>query len=351
MPTRFLMGPDPVQSGSDDPHGISSRHFLKLVEDTAEVGFWSTDLRDERMNASVGLYGILGLHPSVELTFGLFAQMIHPDDRNGQADPLTLLRAGQPVRQTFRIIRPDRTQRWIAGRAEALLGDDSRPSMAIGIVQDATGRHEAHLAVEQCQDRLDGLIVATGAVVWIATAEGAAVETPHWQALTGQDQSASEGAGWLDAVHPDDRARVSQAWQDALAGGVLYNTDYRILCVDGAYRWVNARGVPIRGRDGTVREWIGACLGAAEPDLLAAASSPRTITAAQIRAARGMACLSAEELARRAQVSVSTVRRLEDGNATVQPRADTVTAVREVLEQTGLVFTFDASGKPGVREA
>ena len=238
------------------------------------------------------------------------------------------------------------------------MGPDSRPSMAIGIVQDVTGRHEARCAVEQCQDRFDGVVAAIAGVAWVADPDGVGVETLSWQALTGQGPEANQGMGWLLVVHQDDRERVSATWRCAVADGALYDVDYRILCADGVSRWFNTRAAPIRNRDGTIREWIGVCLPLSGEGRTADAlpgglglPAPRAITAAQIRAARGMACLSAEELARRARVSVSTVRRLEDGNATVQPRPDTVRAVRQVLEQSGIAFTFDACGRPGVREA
>ena len=64
-----------------------------------------------------------------------------------------------------------------------------------------------------------------------------------------------------------------------------------------------------------------------------------------------MTGLSKDELARRASVSVSTIVRIEDPDATIRPRRDTIQAVRQVLEQAGVVFTFDPGHKPGVREA
>jgi len=62
------------------------------------------------------------------------------------------------------------------------------------------------------------------------------------------------------------------------------------------------------------------------------------ITPEQIRAARALLRLDQEELARRAQVSVVTVRRLEgnDGTSTVAP--GTVDEIRRTLETAGAEF-------------
>ena len=74
-------------------------------------------------------------------------------------------------------------------------------------------------------------------------------------------------------------------------------------------------------------------------------------TPGQIRAARGLAGLSKEELAALADISVSTLNRLEDPASTVRARVDTARAVRRALEGAGVEFIFEPGKKPGVREA
>jgi DNA-binding transcriptional regulator YiaG len=187
---------------------------------------------------------------------------------------------------------------------------------------------------------------------------------PQWAALTGQSHEQMMGQGWLEAIHPDDRPRTLAAWMTAVEHAALYNTDYRVLCADGAYRWFNARGAPVLNRDGSIREWVGVCLSvpgqnrygvaptAAQSSQQTSRPTPETmLTAAQVRAARGMLGLSKDDLARMASVSISTIARLEDGGSSMRPRSQTVQAVREALEGAGAVFTFELGAKPGVREA
>lgn len=364
MPTRSLMRPrEEGQGGASGAQAFSSRHFLKLVEDTGEVGFWSADLRRDQLNASVGLSRILGLDPMAEATFSMVLDMLHPDDRAAHVDQFAVLRSGQPISREFRIVRPDRTARWLLHRAEVMIGPDGRPHQAMGVVFDVTARHDSLRSVEQRHDRFNALLSVTAAVVWIVGPDGEQREMPQWQTLTGQSQAEVQGMGWLRAIHPEDRERTEAAWRTAISHASPYNTDYRILCADGVYRWFNARGVPIMNRDGSIREWVGVCLSVpgnnrygssaarAEAQVPLVDTSDRGITAAQVRAARGMTGLSKDELARRARVSVSTIVRLEDEETTVRPRADTVLAVRRVLEQAGVEFTFDPSAMPGVRPA
>jgi PAS domain S-box-containing protein len=342
---------------------FSSRNFLKIIEDTGEVGFWSSDLRTGMLDATPGLYRILGLEPASELPVGLLLDMIHPDDRPVHGDQFSVLSGGQSVDREFRIVRPDRTQRWIHHRGEVALGPDERPAYGMGVVFDATARHEAMQAVLQRHDRLNALLAVTAAAFWTATAAGELSECAQWMALTGQSYAQTRGLNWIEAVHPEDRTRTQAAWTTAVQHASAYNTEFRILCTDGIFRWFNSRAAPILNRDGSVREWVGICLnipgqsrfGGQAAALVEGQAAPETadrpLTSAQVRAARGMTGLSKEELAKMAGVSISTIVRLEDVQSPVRPRHDTVMAVRRALEQAGVAFTFEAGVKPGVREA
>ncbi|MDQ0443095.1 PAS domain-containing protein [Methylobacterium persicinum] len=232
----------------------------------------------------------------------------------------------------------------------------------MGVVFDVTSRHDAMQAVLQRHDRLNALVTVTASAFWTTSPNGELNECAQWMGLTGQTYAQTRGLGWLDAVHPEDRPRTQAAWMTAVQHASAYNTEYRILCSDGIYRWFNSRGAPVLNKDGTVREWVGICLNvpgqsrygaqglAASDARTEAESADRPLTAAQVRAARGMVGLSKEELAKMAGVSISTIVRLEDVNSPVRPRHDTVMAVRRALEQAGVAFTFEANAKPGVRE-
>lgn len=368
MPIRALMRPQEPSEGGDALHAFSCRHFLEFVEDTGKVGFWSADLRAEYLDASPGLSRILGLDPDSDLTFGSAFDMIHPDDKPAHSDQLAALRNGQPINREFRVIRPDRTQRWVRHHAEVIIGQDGRPNQGMGVVFDVTAHHEATNAMLQRHDRLNALISATAAVLWTTKANGEPSDMVQWMSLTGQSFDAMQGLGWMNAIHPEDRPRTHAAWITAVEHTAIYNTDYRLLCADGIYRWFNARGAPVLNKDGSVREWVGVCLnvpgrsryGASGAE--ASLPSPRSsqaasdfaeagLTPGQVRAARGLLGLSKDELAKLAHVSVSTLNRLEDPSSAIQPRHDTVMAVRRAFEKAGVEFTFEAGRKPGVREA
>src|SRR5271170_2777285 len=62
-----------------------------------------------------------------------------------------------------------------------------------------------------------------------------------------------DARAWATAIHPDDRARVLQAYEAVLSGqSARYETEYRIILPDDSTRWVLASGTPIRNADGEI---------------------------------------------------------------------------------------------------
>jgi len=68
------------------------------------------------------------------------------------------------------------------------------------------------------------------------------------------------------------------------------------------------------------------------------------MTPEHTRAARGWLNWSQTELARRANVSLSTVRDFETGRRT--PISNNIAAMRRAIEDAGVKLLFDAKGNP-----
>lgn len=60
--------------------------------------------------------------------------------------------------------------------------------------------------------------------------------------IAGLDRDSAKGTGWLDAVHPEDRAYLSVAWSNFLAAGEGYNERFRFLHPDGTVVWAHVTG-------------------------------------------------------------------------------------------------------------
>jgi PAS domain S-box-containing protein len=124
--------------------------------------------------------------------------------------------------------------------------------------QDATEVLRFQGEERETQSRYQALIEASAQIVWTTDPSGAVVEdSPSWRSFTGQTYEQWKGFGGLEAVHPDDRERVSDLWRRAVAEGAALETEYRIRHISGDWRWTTVRAVPVLDADGSIREWVG----------------------------------------------------------------------------------------------
>ena len=126
--------------------------------------------------------------------------------------------------------------------------------------QDMTERVLAEQRLRKSEERYRSLVAAGSQFIWQTTAQGDVDEDlPAWREYTGFSYAEIKGSGWVNAIHPDDRARVLAVWNHAVRNRTRYEIEYRLRRRDGEYRLNAVYGVPVRQADGTVREWIGAC--------------------------------------------------------------------------------------------
>lgn len=321
---------------------------LRFVEEKIAAGLWSLDVKTGAMKWSQGLYRLLGLDPgSHEPSLTLFRSMMHLDDRLSHGDIDRVLKEGISFDREFRIVKRDGRIRWVVNRGEPVLNSQGQAERAIGIICDVTSKQNAVRELHANEQRYRTLTKAVSAIIWTTPPDGRAVDMPEWREMTGQSLADLQGNGWLDAIHLDDRAFVAKAWSQAIERRTGYNVTYRICLKDGTYRWVNARAAPVLNAVGEVKEWIGVLIDIFQPH--GPLSDGCWLTGAQARGARAILNWTVKDVAEAANVSVSTIRRLEESDGPSNLRDDIVSAIRGAFEISGIEFILLPLGPPAVR--
>jgi PAS domain S-box-containing protein len=161
-----------------------------------------------------------------------------PVRKNGQAVGIFCLTQGTP-------------RRW-APEEVALVVEVAERTW--GAVKRA--RAEEHL--HESEERFRQLVEAYAQAVWEADPRGLIVQdSPSWRAYTGQTEAEWLGDGWLDAIHPDDRAYAERQWHEAIATGRNVDTEFRLRRAAGGYCWTNVRATPLSDTAGRVHKWVG----------------------------------------------------------------------------------------------
>jgi PAS domain S-box-containing protein len=124
---------------------------------------------------------------------------------------------------------------------------------------DVTEAHLAQVALRESEERFRALVDASAQMVWTTDATGAVVEdSPSWRAFTGQTFEEWVGFGWVNAVHPEDRAFGECHWREAVAAERPVDTEFRLRhAASASWRWTTVRAVPLRSDTGAVTGWVG----------------------------------------------------------------------------------------------
>ncbi|MDX2212356.1 MAG: response regulator, partial [Oculatellaceae cyanobacterium bins.114] len=166
----------------------------------------------------------------------------------------SFLKASHPLRR-FRI-----GSKWILDRGQALWDDRGTAVRMAGSHTDITERKHAEELLRCSEERYRSLVTATAQIVWTTDPQGHNVSmSAAWYEITGHPQTILNPQGWFDYLHPDDRDRAIQGWDQALIDQSPYQQECQIRSATGCYLSFWIRGVPILNGDGHVREWVGTC--------------------------------------------------------------------------------------------
>src|SRR5262245_44574254 len=112
-----------------------SEERLRLALEAGSMGTWDWDGATGKISWSGQLERLTGLAPgSFVGDYRSFLRIIHPDDRKFVASAFARgMRLGEPYDLEFRVVWPDGSIRWIAGKGRATRDSHGRVTRALGV--------------------------------------------------------------------------------------------------------------------------------------------------------------------------------------------------------------------------
>ncbi|HEX8401889.1 MAG TPA: PAS domain S-box protein [Allosphingosinicella sp.] len=215
----------------DAPVGISiaeapSGRSLALNTKAVEI-IGSGDLGDD-----AGRYGLSGARHGDGRAYGLEEYPTIRALRLGEAV------AGEEVYYSKGGEQADGPLRRVLLASTPIRNDAGDIVAAVTTVADLDERDQAEAALRESESRFRTMADSAPVMMWVTDPNGQCTYlNARWYEYTGQRPGAGEGLGWLDAVHPDDRAIAEQAFLSANAERRDYRVDFRLRRADGVYRW------------------------------------------------------------------------------------------------------------------
>lgn len=248
-----------------------SEQSLRLATDAAKVGTWELDLTTGVLTWSDRTRAMFGIPLDRSCSMADFNAALHPDDLAATLAAFAL--ALDPVRRAtynveYRVIgKSDGVVRWIGANGRGIFGAHGRCVRAMGTVIDITVRKtvEQRLRVSEAlcaesERKFRAITDSIDQMIWSSLPDGRNdFFNQRWYDYTGVPQGSTDGAGWSNVLHPGDARRTRTQWQQCLATGELFETEYRVRHRSGIHRWVLGRAVPLRDDLGQITRWFGTC--------------------------------------------------------------------------------------------
>jgi PAS domain S-box len=157
-------------------------------------------------------------------------------------------------------------QRKVLGTFAVYFQEPRRPTqqhlhlieIASHIAAIAINKHREEEALRESETRFREMADHAPVMIWMTRPDGSCVYlNKKWQQFTGQADGSELGFGWLAALHPEDKARIADDFQQAHINHAPFHLEYRLRRADGVYRWVIDSAAPRMSESGEFLGYIG----------------------------------------------------------------------------------------------
>lgn len=215
----------------------------------------------------------------------------HPEDRPALLKHWrSIVTSGEPREMEARLRRVDGEYRWFLCRTCPLADESGQVVKWCGTNTDIEDLRRNEEALRAREHHYRSIADSIPALIAFMTPTGE-VEFVNRHVLEYFGATLEALKGWSagDSVHPDDLPTAIASWTRSVETGQPYEIEQRLRRADGAYRWFQVRGLPLRGADGRVARWYvlqtdiherkqAEALLAAEKQLLELVAGGRSIT-------------------------------------------------------------------------
>jgi len=130
-----------------------------------------------------------------------------------------------------------------------------------GHIEIALYKHRMELKLKESQERymLAASAANDGLWDWDLRTHNIYLSS-RWKSMIGfpEEEIGQHPKEWFGRLHPSDHARVKREFADHVKGrSSNFESEYRMLCKDGTYRWMLTRGMALRNQSGKAHRIAG----------------------------------------------------------------------------------------------
>jgi PAS domain S-box-containing protein len=231
----------------------SEKRFRAVVEDQADLicRFKQDGLLTFVNEAFCRFHG----KRSDELIGINFFQTLCNEDAAVPLSYINSLPADKPVVSfDHRLRSPSNQVVWHQYQIRRLFQKKGDPREFQAVIQDITQRKQSEQALRASEEKYRSLVDNIPDVVWTANSKCDLIyiSANADKVLGYPTEDLIGGQLWLNRIHPEDSARVEQAYQNLFSAGEQFDVEYRSCRKDGEWIWLHNRALATRPREGVM---------------------------------------------------------------------------------------------------
>ncbi|NET04004.1 MAG: PAS domain-containing protein [Symploca sp. SIO2B6] len=187
-------------------------------------------------------------------------EAVHPEDIERVISAFQKKAQGELFREEYRIIKPDRSIRWIFGRCFPVNNQAGEIYRYAGIAEDITERKYIEETLAKSRDFYLSLFEKFPTPIWRSDVNAKCdYFNEEWLNFTGRSFEQELGDGWVEGVHPDDVEKCMSTYLSAFKECQPFEMEYRLRNHQGEYRSMADFGHPYYDLEGNFAGYVGAC--------------------------------------------------------------------------------------------
>jgi len=168
----------------------------------------------------------------------------------------------ESVTETIRNYSKDGTEYWLELTIDPLFNENDECTGFIAIERDVTEKIKRQARLQESLERYQVVSKATSDTIWEYDIETEQIQyNNNILDVFGYSVAEVDNAKqwWEKNIHPEDRERVFEAFEDYIANGdERFHLEYRFRCADGSYKYVLDRAYIVTDDSGAPKQVIGA---------------------------------------------------------------------------------------------
>ncbi len=219
---------------------INHEKLLRLIESSPSPTMVFQNYRIIYVNPSFEI--LTGYHRKELLKMEVF-QILHPDSlQTFNNDDLITDQNKDSFRNDLKIVTRHQESKWVDFSARSIQAEGKTAVIVTAI--DITEKKHKSNELSESHERLANIIAVTGQGIFDYDLKDETLYLSlQWKEMLGYKETDIKNTkeSWTDLIHPDDKAKVVRILENLETGNFpSFQTEYRMKCKDGFYKWILA---------------------------------------------------------------------------------------------------------------